>query len=93
MKEIDLTKTGYYDYLIQDGAVKDPGVIGKVDEAPVEVKPNPLTGQTDNFINEFNPKLTVQSEKPLNRKNVVYVMGWGVNNNTGSNKASNGSGW
>lgn len=32
MKETDLSKTGYFDYLIKNGRIEDPGIINKISD-------------------------------------------------------------
>lgn len=32
MKEIDLSKTGYFDYLIKNGRIEDPGLVNEIQD-------------------------------------------------------------
>lgn len=55
-KEVDLSKTGYFDYLIKNGRVEDPGVIVEATKYGVEdFTPEVLERMRLAFIYEYFP--------------------------------------
>lgn len=54
-KEIDLSKTGYFDYLIKNGRVEDPGVMVESTKSGEKFTPEVLERMRLAFIYEYFP--------------------------------------